>query len=366
MQKFLTIALAILFPYFYATAQQPVKINYDYVTRKLILPPLVKPVTPNEKLVLKMPAALTHHSGSYMIETNILEEILAYRIMKTALNWQKPASMQPDYICEITAPGIKNLTPQTPRNFSTKLYELNKPPRVVDGLVRDYTCNFPCKLTIKNNAGQVIGVIEIAGENEVFTIPLHKDFLEDSIRPVIPFFSELALSDLESTNKNSISRKMEESVAMQVFEKMVKAINLSFYGIKTMRDIYGYGLVKQKNRPYNYSDIDTAVMKYRTALDSMDKGNSESCKAICLSARSVLDQVLNSNEPRVDKNVQQILYYNLSHLNLLTQHFEEAWKYYQILLQQYGFEEGSGMARELRARVQLHEEYYKVKTKLVN
>jgi tetratricopeptide (TPR) repeat protein len=131
-----------------------------------------------------------------------------------------------------------------------------------------------------------------------------------------------------------------------------------------MRDIYGYGLVKQKNRPYNYSDIDTAVMKYRTALDSMDKGNSEACTTICLSARSVLDQVLNSNEPRVDKNVQQILYYNLSHLNLLTQHFEEAWKYYQILLQQYGFEEGSVMARELKARIQLHEVYYKVKAKL--
>lgn len=358
--------MAILLPYSYATAQQPVKINYDYVTRKLILPPLLKQVTPDEKLVLKMPAALTYHSGSYMIETNILEEIVAYRNLKAGLNWQKPASMQPDYICEVYAPGIKNLTAQTPRNFSTKLYGPNNTSRVVDGLLRDYTCNFPCKLTIKNKAGQVIGVVDIAGENEVFTIPLHKDFLVDTIKYVNPFFSELALSDFESNNKSSISRKMEEKIAKQIFQKLVEAISISFYSVRTMRDTYGYGLVKQKNRPYNYSDIDTAVMKYKIALDSMDKGNSEACTAICLSARSVLEQVLNSKEPRVDKNVQQILYYNLSHLNLLTQHFDEAWKYYQILLQQFGFEEGSVMARELSGRIQLHEGYYKVKAKLGN
>ncbi|HEX6431489.1 MAG TPA: hypothetical protein VF008_27550, partial [Niastella sp.] len=280
--------------------------------------------------------------------------------------WQKPASMQPDYVCEVSAPGIKNLTAQTTHNFSTKLYEPNKLPRVVDGLIRDYTCNFPCKLTIKNKAGQVIGVIDVAGENELFTIPLHKDFLEDSVRPVNPFFSELALSDFESGNKTGISRKMEEIIAKQVFQKVVDAVNYSFYGIKTMRETYGYGLVKQKNRPYNYSDIDTAVMKYRTALDSMDKGNNETCTAICLSTRSVLEQVLSSNEPRVDKNVQQILYYNLSHLNLLTQHFEESWKYYQILLKEYGFEAGSVMARELSGRIHLHEDYYKVKAKLGN
>ena len=64
---------------------------------------------------------------------------------------------------------------------------------------------------------------------------------------------------------------------------------------------------------------------------------------------------MNSKEPRVDKNVQQILYYDLSHLNLLTQHFEEAWKYYQILLKDYGFEESSVMATELSRRIQLHE-----------
>lgn len=364
MQKFLVIAMAILLPCLNVSAQQPVKIDYDYVTRKLILPPLLTPVTPAEKMEFKLPKALSYHSGTYMIETNILEEMVAYRNLKATANWQKPSSMQADYTCEISASGIKNLTPQKTRNFSTKLFDQTHTLKAVDGLVRDYTCNFPCKLIIKNKAGQVMSVIEIAGENEELTIPLHKDFLVDTVRHIYPFFSELTLSDFEANNKSEINRKMEEKIARQVFQKMIDAVNYSFYGIKTMRETYGYGLVKQKKRPYDYNDIDTAVIKYKIALDSMDKGNSEACNTICSGVRSVLEQVLNSKEPRVDKNVEQILYYDLSHLNLLTQHFEEARKYYQILLKDYGFEEGSVMATELSRRIQLHEDYYKVKGKM--
>jgi len=356
--------MAILLPCFKVSARQPVKIDYDYVTRKLILPPLLTPVTPAEKMEFKLPKALTYHSGTYMIETNILEELPGYRNLKATVNWQKPSGVQADYTCEISAPGIKNLTPKTPRNFSTKLYDQAHTLKAVDGLVRDYTCNFPCKLIIKNKAGQVMTVIEIAGENEELTIPLHKDFLVDTVRHIYPFFSELTLSEFESNNKSEINRKMEEKIARQVFQRMTDAISYSFYGVKTMRETYGYGLVKQKKRPYDYNDIDTAVIKYKIALDSMDKGNSEACNTICTGARSVLEQVLNSKEPRVDKNVEQILYYDLSHLNLLTRHFEEAWKYYHILLKDYGFAEGSVMATELRGRIQLHEDYYKVKAKM--
>ncbi|OQP44525.1 hypothetical protein A4H97_09120 [Niastella yeongjuensis] len=365
MQKLLVIAMAILLPCIKASAQQAVKIDYDYVTRKLILPPLLTPVTPAEKMELKLPKALTYHSGSYMIETNIMEEMYAYRNLKATANWQKPSSMPADYSCEVFAPGMLNLTPQKTRNFSTKLYDQTHTLKAVDGLVRDYTCNFPCKLIIKNKAGQVISVFEIAGENEVFTLPLHKDFLVDTVRHIYPFFSDLTLSDFESNNKSEINRKMEEKIARQVFQKMIDVINYSFYGVKTMRETYGYGVVKQKKRPYDYNDIDTAVMKYKIALDSMDRGNSEACKTIASDARLVLEQILNSAAPRVDKNVQQILYYDLSHLNLLTQHFEEAWKYYQILLKDYGFEEGSVMATELSRRIQQHEDYYKTKGKMI-
>ncbi len=364
MQKFLVIAMAILLPCLNAAAQQPVKIDYDYVTRKLILPPLLKPATPAEKMEFKLPKALTYHSGTYMIETNILEELWAYRSLKASENWQKPSGTQADYTFEVIAPGIKNLTPQKIRNFSTRLYDVTHTLKAVDGLVRDYTCNFPCKLSIKNKTGQVLSEIEIAGENEVFTLPLHKDFLVDTVRHIYPFFSELPLNDYEANHKSEINRKMEEKIARQIFQKMIDAINYSFYGVKTMRETYGYGVVKQKKRPFDYNDIDTAVMKYKTALDSMGNGNNEACITLCSGARNVLEQILNSKEQRVDKNVEQILYYDLSHLNLLTQHFDEAWKYYQILLANYGFEEGSVMATELRGRINLHEGYYTVKRKM--
>ncbi|OQP60381.1 hypothetical protein A3860_33930 [Niastella vici] len=228
-------------------------------------------------------------------------------------------------------------------------------------MLGDYTCNFPLKLIVKKPTGEVLQTVEVASDKEVFTITLHKDFLSATEMPVNPFFSELSLTDFESFNKSTIQRKLEEKVGKQVFGRMATYIGYMYNSVNSYREVYGYGFVKLKNRPYDYSDLDSAVAHYKIALDSMHNGNFEACKTICQGIKPTLEKVLQSNEPRIDKGVKETIYYNLSHLNLLTLNFDEAWKYYNLIVPGY---EGATMEYELKRRITLFQTYYKLKAQL--
>lgn len=357
MCKPLFAALALVFSCLYVAAQQPVKVDFDFVSRKVIFPPLLQQLTKEDRYAVVMPQKLTYHYSREDIVQTIWNPATAYINIKAKINF-----VHPDYIFEVATRGIQNLAPQRIRFFKTKRYD-NNIPTDVNGVVRDYTCNFPCTLIIKNKDGQVIHNIEIAGEKEVFTIPLHKDFLAPTDLLVNPFFAELSLTDFESYNKNAINRKMEEKIGAQLCSRVSQTIRHLYNSYNSYKEIYGFGFVKPKDRPYDYSDLDNALAAYKTALDSLDNGNVDACRTLCTGAKPVFIKALQSNEPRIDKNVKETLYYNLSHLNLLTQNFDEAWKYYRLLLQS-GYDENVRMPVELRARISMHETYYKLKEQL--
>jgi hypothetical protein len=339
-------------------AQQPVKVDFDYVSRKVIFPPLLQQLTKEDKYAVAMPQKLTYHYSREDILQTIWNPSTAYINIKAKINY-----LHPDYIIEVVTRGIQNLAPQGIHPFKTKRYDNNNIPREVNGIVRDYTCNFPCTLIIKNKDGQLIRNIEIAGEKEVFTITLHKDFLAPTDLPVNPFFAALPLTDFESYNKSAINRKMEEKIGVQLFSRVSQTICHLYNSYNSYKAIYGFGFVKPKDRPYDFSDLDNALKEYKSALDSMEAGNLDACRTLCTNAKPVFEKALQDNEPRIDKNVKETLYYNLSHVNLLTQHFDEAWKYYQLLLQS-GYDVDARMPTELKARIDLHETYYKLKDQL--
>jgi len=357
MHRTLLIVLAVILTFKYSTGQQAVKVDFDYVTKKFIFPPLVQQLTKDDKWKAVMPGKLTYHYSEGDITATIWNPLDIFALGIPA----RLHLIKPDYIFEITATGVSHLDSQAVRHFKTTRNDANGVPREVNGLLRDYTCNFPLKLTVKKPTGEVLQTVQVAGDNEVFTVTLHKDFLSATETPLNPFSSQLSLSDFESFNKSSIQRKIEEKVGKQVFGRMATYINHMYNSVNSYREVYGYGFVKLKNRPYDYNDLDSAVAHYKIALDSMHNGNLEACKTICQSIKPVLEKILQSNEPRIDKGVKETIYYNLSHLNLLTQNFDEAWKYYQLILPGY---EGSRMEYELKGRITMFETYYKLKTLL--
>jgi hypothetical protein len=358
MHRTLLIVLAVLLTFRYSIAQQAIKTDFDYVTKRMTFPPLIQQLTKEDKYAVLMPKKLTFHPYDYEV-TGIWNPYAPLAITIPA----KVHTIKPDYIFEISTGGVSHLDSQAVRFFKTKRYEPNGTSKEVNGILRDYTCNFPCKLTIKNKTGEVIRTVEIAGEKEVFTVTLHKDLLSSTEVPVNPFFSELSLTDFTSYNNPAIRRRIEEKVGYQVFNRVATTIAHLYNVYNSYKEVYGFGFVKLKNRPYDYNDLDSAVAHYKIALDSMHTGNMEACKTICQSIKPDLEKLLQSTEPRIDKGVKEAIYYNLSHLNLLTQNFDEAWKYYQLILPGY---ETSSAERELKARIVQHETYFKLKAQISN
>jgi hypothetical protein len=351
------IVLAVILTFKYSIGQQAVKVDFDYVTKKAYFPPLIQQLTKEDKWKPEMPKKLTYHYSEEDIRLTIWNPLDIFALGISA----KLHLIKPDYIFEISTTGVSHLDTQAVRYFKTKRYEANGVPREINGLLRDYTCNFPLKLIVKKANGEVLQTVQVAGENEVFTATLHKDFLSATETPLNPFFSQLSLSDFESFNSSAIKKKIEEKVGKQVFSRMATYIGHMYNVINSTREVYGFGYVKPKNRPYDYNDLDSAVAHYKIALDSLHTGNTEACKTICQSIKPVLEKVLQSNEPRIDKGVKETIYYNLSHLNLLTQNFDEAWKYYNLIVPGYG---GATMEYELKNRITMHETYYKLKALL--
>lgn len=358
MFRSILLPIPVLFLCMIALAQEPVKVDYDYANRRVTFEPLLQQLTKEDRYALQMPTALTYYGSQAEIKTAIYGGMWPLASIRAKLNM-----VSPDYTFQIAATGVKNIVRLVTRNIKTYVYDKNGTATQVSGLVRDYTCNFPCELIIKDKTGKEIRTVTIADDHEVFTTTVHKDFLTTTGSVVNPFYSELTLTDYEKHYDLDINKRIEYTIAAKVFTRALQAIAYLYDSYSSSKETYGYGYVKPKNRPYDYSDLDSALTWYKTALDSMHVGNNAVCKALCQKSKEVMQKALESDQPRIDKNVRTTIIYTLGFLNLLTQHFEEAWKDYHIVVAS-GYNEEVRMSYELKDRISQHEYYYKLKSQI--
>jgi hypothetical protein len=344
----------------YGNTQKLTAIDYDYKDKKVIFPALLKELTKNDKYAVLMPTRLGYFFSQAEIEKEIWNPFLNFIEIPAKIHLVKP-----DYRFEIVSPGIQNITLQDIRAYRTSLPDQNGNYQPVRGFVRDYACNFPLKLIIKNGQGQILNTVVISGVEEKHTITLHRDFIQ-GVAATVPFSSQEEIPTLEANYATAIRKKMEKIVATQVFMRMSQSITYLYKNYNTYKQTYGYGFIKvKKGEQSQFPELDKVVNDYKMALDSMSEGNMVSCAQLCQNNKKIMEELLNSNDNRIDKNVKEVLYYNLSHSNLLTNHFEDAWKYYQLFIGS-GVSEDSRIARELKGRITLYEDYDRIKKQLTN
>lgn len=331
--------------------------SYGDVSKKFIFYPIRQQLTKDNRYTLNMPQSLSYHRGEEEIEREIWNPFTSFLPIQARLHQVKG-----DYLFDILTTGLSGLNGQPARWYRTEVEDQNRVPREVKGYVRDFTCRFPCVLRVRNRDGETLDSIVLAGKDEVFTVTMHRDFLLAANRPeapkaAMPYLSEKELSDAEMLYRDALAKKAEQMVAYKVFaERLWLAMNFLYNQYNTQKQDYGWGYVKPKNRKYDFTDLDNAIVQYRVALDSLEKGNRDACKAICSGLKATYMQMLNSNEERVDKNVKQILYYNLSYVSLLSWDYADAKRYYDLFIGS-GVPEGAYVASQLRSRMELFKFY---------
>ncbi|MCG2617750.1 hypothetical protein LZZ85_25840 [Terrimonas sp. NA20] len=344
-----------------AFAQKPTATDYDYSNKKVVLPAIIQNLTKDNRYAISVPRQLSYWGREDEILTEIWNPIATVMELSAKLHQVKY-----DYKFEIVASGMSDMRGQMARKIVTELTGTDNIKREARGFVRDFTCRFPCTLYIRNEKDSLLQTIEIASKDEVFTATMHRDFLmvenkPPYLKPENPYFSEKELMDAETMYHDALAKKIEQVVASKVLERARAAISHLFRDYNTYKQTYGWGFVKTKNRVNDYNDLDQAVARFRVALDSLEKGNFAFSRNVCDSLGVIYAGVLQANEARVDKNVKEILYYNLSHVNLLSGHFAEAREYYKQFIQS-GVSERSPLAYELKGRIELFEFYGKIKS----
>src|SRR5947209_3588515 len=125
MFKPLLMALGLLLPCLYVAARQPVKVDFDYVSKKVIFQPLLQQLTKEDKYVVVMPKKLTYHYTEAGILQTIWNPSTAYINIQAKIDY-----LHPDYIFEVAAKGVQNLSSQGIHFYNTKRYDNNIPTDV--------------------------------------------------------------------------------------------------------------------------------------------------------------------------------------------------------------------------------------------
>lgn len=353
-------AIGLLFTVY---AQKPTSTDYDFSNKKVVLPAVVRNLTKEDRYAIQLPGHLSYYGRQEEILNEIWNPFTNFIEIGAKLHQAKY-----NYKFLIVAQGMTDMRGQGARYIRTELRDANNVPKEANGYVRDFSCRFPCSLVIMNAGDTVLYTIEIASKDEVFTTTMHRDFLFAENKPYYPkpanpYFSEKELMDAETMYHDAVAKKVEQMIAYKVFQRVSATITHLFKDYNTYKQTYGWGFVKTKNRVNDYTDLDQDVLQFKTALDSLENGNFSACKNLCESLASSYNGVLISGDARVDKNVKEILYYNLSHANMLAGHYKQAWDYYRLFIQM-GVSEQSRMAMELRGRITLFEFYDKIKSTL--
>src|SRR4051812_31587104 len=105
MHRTLFIILAVLLTVRYSIAQQAaVKIDYDYISRKIVFPPLLQQLTKEDKYSWDMTEKLTFHRTQEDVLQNVWNPMTAYVNIKARVN-----NLKPTYTFEIYTDGVENL-----------------------------------------------------------------------------------------------------------------------------------------------------------------------------------------------------------------------------------------------------------------
>jgi len=331
------------------------KIDFDYKLKEIVLPALKKELTSKDNYSITYPSKLAYFSYSPEIEREI-----GYPFIN--LNAQQN-SLKANYRFEVKTPGIQGITLREIKCLNA----LDQTP--CTGYVREYASTFPCTLIVKNADGIVIDSVIISGNTDTLVTTLHRDFLSTdnrgaSPKPIVPVSTAAQINMLESTYGTAIHKKIEQIVSYQMFQKVAATITFLYKNYHNYRELFGFGFIKTKRGATSpFPEIDYVVSNFKVALDSLGKGNWQSCRSMCEANKKVLEELLARNSEVMDKNVKEIIYYNLSHAYMLTNNFEAAWKYYDLFLQ-FGAHPDSGTASHLRNRITTLQTYYNLKIKV--
>jgi hypothetical protein len=289
-------------------------VNYKY-------PPILNSFTQITRYRVNYPKALTYHQGMEC------DNIFSGNYQNNLKGKNIPAPNDVEYEINVICPGISNLeirnVRQTPEPYVTGQPDLK-------GWQGDVTCVFPCVFEIyvhRNDSVVLLKQIKYFDYSYVHKIAFTKKVCEPSIADGQSY---LFTSDFETNNyfKNpGIKKILEYQIARQVYGGVTDILHQLFAYREILKEYSYYAYIRPKGRSFDYSDIDSLTELYKTALKLNNEDNYSGCDSLIKIVTNGFIKLKNSSDERIDRNVKEILDYNLAWCMFWQGNFEETNKY---------------------------------------
>jgi len=294
------------------TTISSLNINYKY-------PAIIHPFTKDSSYHYNYPAGLTYHTAA---ETN--NYIFTGGSVFNLKGRNLPDVRENNINITVASSGITNLEISNVHQLAID-NGTNHPD--LKGWRANLTFNFPFVITISRKG-------ELLKEITFYSNSFKRSFLlentmansQTSSVPTVGFGSAI---EIESFFKSMVGKKaIEAKIAGETYYKIQELV-FHLFGAREDRKEYGfYGSVKTKGREFNYNDIDSLNEQYKAAIKMNNTNNDVARDSLINTAAEGYLKLLQSNDPKVDNNVKDILKYNLAWCNYFKGNNAEARSYF--------------------------------------
>ena len=278
------------------TTISSLNINYKY-------PAIIHPFTKDSSYHYNYPAGLTYHTAA---ETN--NYIFTGGSVFNLKGRMLPGVKENNINITVSSPGISNIEMSNAHQLAID-NGTNHPD--LKGWQANLTFNFPFVITISRKG-------ELLKEITIYSKSFKRSFLlentmtnsQTSSVPTVGFNSAM---EMENFFKSMVGKKaIEAKIAGETYYKIQELV-YHLFGAREDRKEYGfYGSIKTKGREFNYNDIDSLNEQYKTAIKMNNSNNDVARDSLIHIAAEGYFKLLQSNDPKVDNNVKDILKYNLA------------------------------------------------------
>jgi hypothetical protein len=284
-------------------AQKEVKVEINDIGVSYSYPALEVEFNKSITYKVMMPTALNYHRG---MEVEGLFNPYGLQLPgKYVLPKQEAA-----YTIQVTTMGLTAAETKGDRVWEKKIPGQNP----VTGYLRDYKVYFPCDVTIYKGL-EIVKKVQVFGKNTPINIVFDRGFIQPSLRTstnegeLFPFSSP---AEIERLDQATIFKMLERAASWQVYAQVKSVAEDLFVNNAKETDQAKIAAIKKKKREFVFDDIDAAVEKYKSAIALIKAGNKKDADTTLESVKKTLIDLVNTKEPRIDKNVVEVLQYDIA------------------------------------------------------
>jgi len=291
MKKLLQALLACVL--FTSGNAQLVNCNVEYPTTKVILNAAIQTMETGKTYKIKYPDVLTYLSRNEFIFIGNLYVRTNAKVVKK--------NEEADLTFNIIAPGISGIERQTAVQRSS-------------GYVLPYKYSFPLKVEVVNKENKIVKTIVVNTDEQRFVDDYHSTYLLPAqdfreMNAVVPFVDTKTTYRMADSLDAKIRVKMERIAWYIALARLNDLLNVAYGEYKVPNAFIVMYSIDRKVAG-NYPELASMIERQKVALDKFgDKAGQQGPKEELLKVVAFYQNYLTQN-PKEDRNLQALMYYN--------------------------------------------------------